>query len=162
MSEDFQTPGVLFVCLGNICRSPTAQGVFEQRLAQSSLAGRVRVDSAGTGAYHLGAPADPRAREAAGQRGYRLDALRARRVTAEDFQRFDWILAMDAGNLADLETMRPAGARARLGLFMDLLEQPPQREVPDPYYGGEAGFEAVLDLCEAASDALLRRLEAKA
>lgn len=150
---------VLFVCLGNICRSPTAQGVFEQRLAGSQLHGRVAVDSAGTAAYHLGKAPDPRTREAARQRGYQLDELRARQVAVDDFYRFDYILAMDAQNLTDLEAMRPADSRARLSLFLDLLAAPPRRDVPDPYYGGEQGFEQVLDLCEAASDALLQRLE---
>lgn len=150
---------VLFVCLGNICRSPTAQGVFEYLLAESALAGKVTVDSAGTAAYHLGKAPDTRATEAARQRGYRLADFRARQVSVDDFHRFDWILAMDAQNLADLEAIRPADSRAQLVLFLDLIDQPSGREVPDPYYGGDEGFEQVLDLCETASRALLQRLE---
>ncbi|MFG1496420.1 low molecular weight protein-tyrosine-phosphatase [Saccharospirillum sp. HFRX-1] len=152
---------VLFVCLGNICRSPTAQGVFEHVLAESALAGKVSVDSAGTAAYHLGKAPDARATAAARQRGYRLEDLRARQVSVDDFYRFDWILAMDTQNLADLQAIRPADGRAQLGLFLEQLEQPSVREVPDPYYGGDEGFEQVLDLCETASRALLRRLEAQ-
>lgn len=150
---------VLFVCLGNICRSPTAQAVFERLLADSALAGAVTVDSAGTAAYHLGKAPDSRATAAARQRGYRLDDLRARQVSLDDFHQFDWILAMDAQNLADLDAIRPADSRGRVGLFLDLIDQPTVREVPDPYYGGSDGFEQVLDLCETASRALLRRLE---
>ncbi|PTY36641.1 phosphotyrosine protein phosphatase [Saccharospirillum sp. MSK14-1] len=151
---------VLFVCLGNICRSPTAQGVFEQALADSVLAGQVTVDSAGTAAYHLGKSPDTRATAAARQHGYRLEAFRARQVNVDDFYRFDWILAMDAQNLADLQAMRPEDSQAKLGLFLDQIDQCAVREVPDPYYGGSEGFEQVLDLCEQASQALLRRLEA--
>lgn len=151
---------VLFVCLGNICRSPTAQGVFERMLADTALAGRISVDSAGTAAYHLGKAPDARATAAARQRGYRLDDYRARQVKAEDFHQFEWIFAMDAQNLADLQAIRPPNSRARLGLFLDQIEQASVREVPDPYYGGHEGFEQVLDLCEDASRALLKHLEA--
>lgn len=150
---------VLFVCLGNICRSPTAQGVFERLLSDSPLAGSVNVDSAGTAAYHLGKAPDSRAIAAARDRGYALADLRARQVGAGDFYRFDWILAMDAQNLIDLEAIRPSDSRAKVGLFLDQIDQPAVREVPDPYYGGAEGFEQVLDLCETASRAMLRQLE---
>lgn len=149
---------VLFVCLGNICRSPTAHGIFEHKVAQSLLAGRVTVESAGTGDYHLGKQPDARTQEAARARGYSLAHLRARQVTEDDFHRFDWILAMDRQNLANLKAMQPEGSRARVQLFLDLLDDPPKREVPDPYFGGSDGFVEVFDLCEAASDALLARL----
>lgn len=142
---------VLMVCLGNICRSPTAEAVLRHRLAAARLDGQVEVDSAGTGGWHVGDPPDARSQRHALRRGYDLSALRARRVSEADFQRFDLILAMDEDNLADLERLRPAGGRAELRLLAD-------RPVPDPYAGGAAGFEAVLDLVEAASDALARDL----
>lgn len=150
--------GVLFVCLGNICRSPTAEGVFRARLRASPLSTRVRVDSAGTGGWHVGKAPDARACAAALKRGYDLSALRARQVTADDFHRFDYLLAMDADNLAALQEMAPAARRNRAALLLDLLPTGSVREVPDPYYGGDAGFEHVLDLLESASDALLARL----
>lgn len=156
--SDSNQAAVLFVCLGNICRSPTAHGIFEHKVAHSPLRGRVTVESAGTGDWHLGNPPDARAQQAARERGYALEHLRARQVNEDDFHRFDWILAMDHQNLSHLEALNPAHSRARLQLFLDLLEHPPKREVPDPYYGGGDGFADVLDLCEAASDALLQRL----
>lgn len=155
---DTANPAVLFVCLGNICRSPTAQGVFDRKLDQSSLAGRIDTDSAGTGDWHIGKAPDPRARQAASSRGYQIDHLRARQVTLDDFHRFDWILAMDGSNLAHLKAMKPDHCRARLALFLEPLGERTETEVPDPYYGGEDGFAHVLDLCEAASDAWLDRL----
>lgn len=148
---------VLFVCLGNICRYPTAEGVFRRRAEERGLAGRVRVDSAGTGDWHIGSPPDPRARAAAAARGYDLTALRGRQVRAEDLERFDYVLAMDADNLAELERLAPG--RARL-----LLEYAPgsgTRHVPDPYYGEGDGFERVLDLIETAVDGLLDDIEAR-
>lgn len=150
--------GVLFVCLGNICRSPTAEAVFRARAAASPLARRLRVDSAGTGHWHVGKPPDPRARDAALRRGYDLSSLRARQVTADDFRRFDYLWAMDQDNLAVLQRMAPVGYAARAGLLLDVLPGRAGDSVPDPYYGGEAGFEHVLDLLESASDALLERL----
>lgn len=153
---------VLFVCLGNICRSPTAQGVFEHKLARSAHAGAVETDSAGTGDWHVGKAPDARARQAAASRGYRIDHLRARQVTPDDFHRFDWILAMDASNLAHLQAMKPEGSRAQLAMFLEPLGDAFESEVPDPYYGGDAGFAHVLDLCEAASDAWLMRLGSSA
>ena len=151
------TAAVLFVCLGNICRSPTAHGVLLHTLAGRGLADRVQVDSAGTGDWHAGEPPDRRAQRHAALRGYDLSGLRARQVTDEDFQRFTHILAMDRPTLAALEAMRPADFGGELGLFLgcgsrDLLE------VPDPYYGGQQGFEEVLDLVEDAADGLLARI----
>ncbi|WPC03643.1 low molecular weight protein-tyrosine-phosphatase [Pseudomonas benzenivorans] len=148
---------VLFVCLGNICRSPTAEGVLRHKLREAGLAARVEVDSAGTGDWHVGKAPDTRTGQAALRRGYDLSALRARQVSAEDFARFDLILAMDASNLRHLERLRPSGGGAELDLFLRRY-QLALDEVPDPYYGGEAGFEQVLDLIEQAGDALVREL----
>lgn len=161
MTEQRKTNlSVLFVCLGNICRSPTAQAVFEAHLANSPLAGQIAVDSAGTAAYHIGKAPDPRSRTAARQRGYNLDPLRARQVTVEDFQRFDYILAMDADNLQQLHTLAPQQSRATVGLFLEFAAATDRQEVPDPYFGAEDGFETVLDLCEQASQGLLSHLQA--
>jgi len=145
---------VLFVCLGNICRSPTAEGVFRQRLRLAGLDGRVETDSAGTGDWHVGKAPDSRACQAAGRRGYELDTLRARQVRLEDFQRFDLILAMDHDNLARLQALRPGSARAELDLLLRRYGLG-RDVVPDPYYGAADGFEEVLDLIEQACDALL-------
>ncbi len=145
---------VLFVCLGNICRSPTAEGVFRHKLRAVGLEGQVQVDSAGTGDWHVGKAPDSRTRQAAQRRGYDLSAQRARQVEVADFQRFDLILAMDQSNLRNLQALRPAGARADLDLYLRRFDLALD-EVPDPYYGGEDGFEQVLDLIEQASDALL-------
>ncbi len=145
---------VLFVCLGNICRSPTAEGVFRQRLQQAELLDVVMVDSAGTGDWHVGKAPDPRSSEAALRRGYDLSNLRARQVVVADFDRFDLILAMDQANLVCLQSLRPQGRGAELDLFLRRY-QLALDEVPDPYYGGADGFERVLDLIEQASDGLL-------
>ena len=150
------TRKVLFVCLGNICRSPTATGVFRKRAAEAGL--DVRADGAGTGAYHVGEPPDRRARDEAAGRGYDISDLRARRVTALDFGRYDLILAMDQANLSALERIRPAHSRAKLRLFLDYAPDQPLREVPDPYY--EDGFDIVLDLIEEAADGLIAVLKA--
>jgi protein-tyrosine phosphatase len=139
---------VLMVCLGNICRSPTAEAVLRARLRAHGLHDRVEVDSAGTGGWHTGDPPDARSQRHAARRGYDLSPLRARRVVEEDFQRFDLLLAMDDDNLADLQRLKPDGARAELRRFAAV-------EVPDPYQSGPAGFERVLDLVEQASDALI-------
>ncbi|PWC36383.1 low molecular weight protein-tyrosine-phosphatase [Azospirillum sp. TSO35-2] len=146
---------VLFVCTGNICRSPTAEGVFRQLAANAGLDGVVAADSAGTHGYHVGEPPDPRTRRAALTRGVDLSDLRARKVTAADFTRFDHILAMDHGHLADLRRLAPPDATAALRLFLDDAPGLQGRAVPDPYYGGAAGFEEVLDLCEAGARGLL-------
>ncbi len=153
--------GVLFVCLGNICRSPTAEGVFAARVAAAGLEPRFRIDSAGTGDWHLGKPPDPRTRRAARARGYDLEALRARRVEPADFHRFDYVLAMDSANLRDLERLCPAGFPGRLDLFLRAAGALGVLEVPDPY-GGDAGhFERVLDLIEQGAERLLAALRAR-
>ena len=152
---------VLFVCLGNICRSPTAQGVFEHKLRQCGLESHVTVDSAGTSDFHIGGPPDERSSLAARGRGYDLSMLRARQACSDDFIQFDYILAMDESNLHDLERIAPDNPRAILRLFLDFAEGEALREVPDPYYGGAGGFDRVLDLIEHASDGLLDEIRQK-
>lgn len=149
---------VLFVCLGNICRSPTADGVFRKLVADAGLQDLIEIDSAGTAAWHIGKAPDPRTQEAAASRGYDLSKLRARQAVAEDFYEYDHILAMDQSNLENLQQIRPADASARLGLFLDYAPDLGIKEVPDPYYGGADGFEQVLDLVEAAGKNLLVEL----
>ncbi|MDQ7912772.1 low molecular weight protein-tyrosine-phosphatase [Pseudomonas sp. 102515] len=150
---------ILFVCMGNICRSPTAEGILRAKLDAAGLAEGVQLDSAGTGDWHVGKAPDSRAIQAAAGRGYAIGDLRARQVAKDDFQRFDLILAMDQDNLAWLEQLRPDGGAvpelflARQGLAVD--------EVPDPYYGGAAGFERVLDLLEGACDGLVAEVAAR-
>jgi protein-tyrosine phosphatase len=150
------TRRILFFCMGNICRSPTAEGVMRAKLAAAGL--DVEVDSAGTHGYHLGAPPDARSQQHAGQRGYDLSALRARQLIAEDFSRFDLVLAMDADNLAHAARLCPPSQRQRLKLLMDYAPHTGKAHVPDPYYGGAAGFDEVLDLVEAACDGLVASL----
>lgn len=150
------TKRILFFCMGNICRSPTAEGVMRAKLAAAGL--DVAVDSAGTHGYHVGAPPDERSQEHAARRGYDLSALRARQLVAQDFSQFDLVLAMDADNLAHAERLCPPAQRHRLKLLLDCAPQAGKRQVPDPYYGGAAGFEEVLDLVEAACDALVDEL----
>lgn len=147
------TRRILFFCMGNICRSPTAEGVMRAKLAAAGL--DVEVDSAGTHGYHVGAPPDARSQDHALRRGYDLSGLRARQLVAKDFERFDLVLAMDGDNLAHAERLCPPGRRDRLKLLLDYAPQLGQRHVPDPYYGGAAGFEDVLDLVEAACDGLI-------
>jgi protein-tyrosine phosphatase len=152
---------VLFVCLGNICRSPTAEGVFRSVVERVGLAARVRIDSAGTGDWHVGRPPDRRAVAAARERGYELGHLRARQVRRSDFAEFDWILAMDRSNLAALRSLRPRAYGGHLGLFLELAPDLGVAEVPDPYGGGAPDFTRVLDLVEHASASLLTRLQAR-
>ena len=142
---------VLFVCLGNVCRSPSAAAVMRRLLDEAGLAGRVEVDSAGVGAHFKGKRPDPRARAAAARRGLEVDG-RSRPITPDDFQRFDHVLAMDHENLSALERLRPRGARARVRQLL------PSGSVPDPFYGGEDGFEEMLDLLEVGTAALIERL----
>ncbi len=149
---------ILFVCLGNICRSPTAEGVFRATLAREAPDLEVEVDSAGTAAYHVGEPPDPRTQAAARRRGYDLSALRARVIEPADFERFDLILAMDEENAAHLRRRAPREKRDRVKLFLDFAGDVDDKEVPDPYYGGAGGFERVLDLIEAASRGLVEYL----
>lgn len=146
---------ICFVCLGNICRSPTAEAVMARLVAEAGLAGRISVDSAGTSGWHAGEPADPRARAAAARRGLSL-AHRAREFTAEDLARFDLVVAMDGQNLAALRRLARGAATPPLRLLRSYdPAAPPGAGVPDPYAGGAAGFEEVLDLCEAACRGLL-------
>jgi len=145
---------VLFVCMGNICRSPVAQGVFENVVRREGLEGEVRVDSAGTGAWHLGHPPDERAQESARSRGLDISHLRARRVTPEDCQTFDYVLTMDEDNYRAVSALCAGDAVVRP--FLLFAENSPEREVPDPYYGGPDGFERVIDLVEEASEGLIR------
>lgn len=152
--------GVLFVCLGNICRSPTAEGVFRKRVENAGMGALVRVDSAGTHGYHTGEPPDRRAILAAQKRGVDLSDLRARRIGTTDFVTFDFVLAMDESNLQILREMCPEEHSSRLRLFLEYSTRAKEREVPDPYYGGALGFERVLDLVEEASDGLLKTVAA--
>lgn len=151
---------VLFVCMGNICRSPTAEGVFRREIERLGLADRVHIDSAGTHNYHPGKAPDPRSRLAAERRGIDLSALRARQVIAEDFESFDWIVAMDQENLTLLQERCPSQHRHKLSLLLEHNAMASVREVPDPYYGDEAGFEYVLDLLENEIHHLLTKVQA--
>lgn len=148
---------VLFVCLGNICRSPTAHGVFRELVARRGLSEQIEIDSAGTAAYHVGNPPDQRSAACALQRGYDLSDLRARQAVRRDFLRFDYILAMDAQNLSDLRGICPGDYQGHLGLFLDFANLA-DADVPDPYYGGPEGFDHVLDLVESASEGLLNHI----
>ncbi|MCJ7838990.1 MAG: low molecular weight phosphotyrosine protein phosphatase [Burkholderiales bacterium] len=146
---------VLFCCTGNICRSPTAEGVFAKKIADAGLTGRIVADSAGTHGYHVGEPPDPRTRRAAKARGYDLSALRARQVKREDFDRFDLVLAMDSGNRAFLARLCPRASGHKLRLMMEYARSHDERDVPDPYYGGPNGFDGVLTMLEDATEGLL-------
>jgi protein-tyrosine phosphatase len=150
---------ILFVCLGNICRSPTAEGVFRDLVHKAAPGLEVEIDSAGTAGYHIGTAPDPRSQSAALRRGIDISDLRARQITRGDFAKFDLILAMDRDNLRDLEAKSPADARAKMRLFLDYAPQTGRTEVPDPYYGGAADFELVLDLCTAAARGLIAALQ---
>ena len=146
---------VLFVCTGNICRSPTAEGVFRALAHKRGVLERLRVDSAGTLDYHVGEAPDPRSIQHASRRGFDLKPLRARQVAPRDFDEFGWILAMDRGHLRILNAIAPPGSGARVQLFLDHSGRWPGQDVPDPYYGGVQGFETVLDMVEEASERLL-------
>jgi protein-tyrosine phosphatase len=153
---------ILFVCLGNICRSPTAEGVLRHLAVMEAPGLGIKVDSAGTADYHTGAAPDVRSQRAALRRGIDISDLRARQVTRDDFARFDLILAMDRENLRALEAMRPKNSPARVALFLDYAPALNIPEVPDPYYGNAEDFEKVLDLTTAASRGLLARLQESA
>jgi protein-tyrosine phosphatase len=152
---------VLVVCTGNICRSPTGEGVLRHRAEARGLADRIKVRSAGTHDYHVGEPPDGRSLKHATRRGYDLSAQRAMQVSKAHFQEYDYILAMDRTHLRILKQMAPAGARARLGLFLEASAKWHGEDVPDPYYGGVEGFELVLDMVEEAADRWLDRFEAE-
>jgi protein-tyrosine phosphatase len=152
---------VLFVCTGNICRSPTAEGVFRHLARERGVLDLLRIDSAGTHDYHVGEAPDPRAIEHAARRGYDLAPLRARQVSGADFREFDRILAMDRGHLRQLKAMAPAGSPARVAMFLDHSGSWRGLDVPDPYYGGSRGFEEVLDMVEEASARLLEEILAE-
>lgn len=149
---------VLFVCLGNICRSPLAQGVFEEVLRREGLEDEVFVDSAGTGSWHVGSPPDERAQKSASLRGIDLGSQRARRITPDDCRSFDYVLTMDGENYRAVAALCREGS-AEVRLFLDYAPDRAESEVPDPFYGGPEGFEHVLDLVEAASEGLLKDIE---
>ena len=150
---------ILFVCMGNICRSPTAEGVFRHKVIEAGLEDRIHIDSAGTIAYHIGHPPDPRAQKAALKRGIDLSAQRARKVTSADFEEFDFVIAMDSDNHDELEAICPLDHEDRLHMFLKFAQHNRETDVPDPYYGGGNGFETVLDLIEDASEGLLQHLQ---
>jgi protein-tyrosine phosphatase len=153
---------ILFVCLGNICRSPTAHGVLLKKAELAGLKDQIEVDSCGTGSWHIGQPPDERTVEAAEARGYDLSELRARRLNASDYKNFDYILAMDTRNLADVIKNAPSDYSGKIKLFLDYAPHFNMTEVPDPYYGGQDGFERVLELIEAACDGLLDEIKQQA
>ncbi|MBH88655.1 MAG: phosphotyrosine protein phosphatase [Magnetovibrio sp.] len=150
--------GVLFVCLGNICRSPTGEGLFQDLVKRKKLNQKITVDSAGTSAFHIGEPPDPRSQAAAKLRGIDLSKQRARRVEAKDFEKFDYLLAMDAANKDALMRLCPPGSEHKIHLMMDFGEGTKGQDVPDPYYVGGEGFEVVLNMIENASNGLLKEI----
>ena len=150
---------VLFVCLGNICRSPTSEGVFRSVAENQNLDFELFVDSAGTAGYHIGHPPDSRAIRAANRRGVDLTNLRARRITHQDYEQFDYIIGMDRWNYDDLKEMAPSDYKGRVCLFMEFASGWDNDEIPDPYYGGPNGFEQVLDMVENASAGLLEDIK---
>lgn len=149
---------ILFVCMGNICRSPTAEGVMRRLVAEAGMEDRILLDSAGTHGYHIGKPPDPRAQEAAKKRGYDLSSLRARQIEPVDFESFDLLLGMDFNNLDRLQTMCPPPYQPKLGMLMGYARQHKAPVVPDPYYRSAVDFERVLDYVEDACHGLLRAL----
>ena len=152
---------VLFVCMGNICRSPTAEGVFRKLTEDENLSHVIEIDSAGTHAYHIGNQPDPRSQTAAHQRGIDLSRQRARKVNELDFELFDYILPMDRDNYSNLLEICPAHLENKLRLFLEFADVIPDMEVPDPYYGGARGFERVLDMVEEASKGLLQHIKSR-
>ena len=152
---------ILFVCLGNICRSPTAEGVFRALVEREGLSDQISADSAGVGSWHIGNPPDRRATAAARGRGIDISSQRARQARAQDFHRYDYVIAMDSENHHALSALCPTGQTDRLYTFMQFAPHLGSGDVPDPYYGGENGFEVVLDMIEAASTGLLADIRAK-
>lgn len=155
------TTKVLFVCLGNICRSPTAEAVFTGLAEQQGLLNELQIDSAGTSSYHIGESPDDRATAVAQKRGYKMSHLKGRQVKSSDFEHFDYVLAMDHANLRDLRRNCPASDQDKISLFLTFSKKYSEDEVPDPYYGGPEGFDRVLDLVEDASIGLLETIKAK-
>jgi protein-tyrosine phosphatase len=158
-----KTVSICFICLGNICRSPTAEGVMRRLVDEAKLAERILIDSAGTGDWHVGEPPDERAQVAAGRRGYELAALRGRQIAVADFERFDLLIAMDDKNIAALRRVCPVEQRDKIHLLMEFIPEADSRwngtrEIVDPYFGGTEGFEQVLDQCEAACRGLIAAL----
>lgn len=152
---------VLFVCMGNICRSPLAHGLFEDMVKREGVSDRIRVDSAGTHAYHVGEQPDPRSQQTALRHGIDLSTQRARRVATPDFEKFDYILAMDRENYRNLLNSAPADHQHKVRLFMEFAPQRAEEEVPDPYYGGPDGFDRVYEMVEAAASGLMAEIRAK-
>lgn len=152
---------VLFCCMGNICRSPTAEGVFAKLVHDSGLNEVIEIDSAGTHAYHIGEPPDARAQRSALERGVDISLLRARKARTEDFEYFDYVLAMDEDNYQHLMQICPNGKEGKLQLLLDYAPHLEYREVPDPYYGGAQGFERVLDMVELAALGLLEHIRSR-
>jgi len=153
--------GVLFVCMGNICRSPTAEGVFTKLVKEAGLEDAIRIDSAGTHGYHVGASPDERARETAITRGIDMGHLQARQVLPKDVDEFDYVLTMDRGNFENTMGLSTGENRDRIHMFMDFAENRPEAEVPDPYYGGPEGFENVFDMVEEAAAGLLAHIRSQ-
>ncbi len=152
---------VLFVCLGNICRSPSAEGVFRKLVEEQGLLDQIEIDSAGTHAYHIGSPPDERAQQAASRRGIDMSGMRGRRIDEGDFYIFDYVLAMDESNEYHLREMAPAEEIHKIELFLNYAPERSESEVPDPYYGGHTGFEKVLDMIEDASEGLLADIKSR-
>lgn len=152
---------VLFVCMGNICRSPTAEGVFMHLVEEHNLQEQIGVDSAGTHAYHVGHEPDRRAQQTAAKRGIDISKLRARRVKEQDFEHYDYVIAMDEDNMRCLEDICPPEHEQKLILFLEYAPHVPETEVPDPYYGGPTGFERVMDMVEQAAQGLLEEIRSK-
>ena len=150
---------VLFVCMGNICRSPTAHGVFRHLVEHNQLTDHIEIDSAGTHAYHVGNPPDSRSAATALERGIDLSDLRARQVTVDDFATYDYVIAMDRENHGNLMRLCPENYRERIHMFMDFTDDWSNAEVPDPYYGGASGFDRVFDMVESASVGLLAQIQ---
>ncbi|MDH3537800.1 MAG: low molecular weight phosphotyrosine protein phosphatase [Gammaproteobacteria bacterium] len=158
--SDIKPVRVLFVCMGNICRSPTAHGVFQALVDAHGLGSSIQVDSAGTHSYHSGNPPDPRSQATARKRGLDLSGLRARRFESSDFIDFDYLLAMDNANLADMLVIRPADASASAELMLKYSDRYRESEIPDPYFGND-GFELVFDMIDDASRGLLRQIRSR-
>ena len=150
---------ILFICTGNICRSPTAEGVFRDLVESGNLNRKIKIDSAGTHNYHVGEPPDERSQQAAKKRGIDLSKQRARQLTVEDFEKFDYLLVMDHSNYSWASQICPSEHRGKLKYFLEFAPALNRKDVPDPYYGGERGFEEVLDMVEEASRGLLEHLD---